>query len=47
MRILSLSLSTVIIPDKLKITKGLPIIKNGEKNLLTEFQLISTLLRFF
>ena len=43
MRIFNLSLSTGIFPDKLKIAKVSPIFKNGKKDLLTNYQLISVL----
>ena len=43
MRIFNLSLSTGIFPDKLKIAKVSLIFKNGEKDLLTNYQLISVL----
>ena len=43
MRIFNLSLSTGIFPDKLKIAKVSPIFKNGEKDLLTNYQPISVL----
>ena len=46
MHIFNLSLSTGIFPDKLKIAKVSPIFKNGEKDLLTNYQLISVLLCF-
>ena len=43
MRIFNLLLSTGIFPDKLKIAEVSPIFKNGEKDLLTNYQLISVL----
>ena len=43
MCIFNLSLSTGIFPDKLKIAKVSPIFKNGEKDLLTNYQPISVL----
>ena len=39
----NLLLSTGIFPDKLKIAEVSPIFKNGEKDLLTNYQLISVL----
>ena len=46
MRIFNLSLSTEIFPDKLKSAKVSPILKNGKKDLLTNYQPISVLLCF-
>ena len=43
MRIFNLSLSTGIFLDKLKIAKVSPIFKNGKKDLLTNYQLVSVL----
>ena len=43
MRIFNLSLSTEIFPGKLNIAKVSPIFKNGEKDLLTNYQPISVL----
>ena len=43
MRIFNLWLSTGIFPDKLKIAKVSPIFKNSEKDLLTNYRLISVL----
>ena len=43
MRIFNLLLSTRIFPDKLKIAKVSPIFKNGEKDFLTNYRLISIL----
>ena len=43
MHIFSLSLSTGIFPDKLKIAKASPIFKNVDKDLLTNYHPISLL----
>ena len=43
MRIFNISLSTGIFPDKLKIAKVSSIFKNGEKDLLTNYRVISVL----
>ena len=43
MCIFNLSLGTGIFPDKLKIAKVSPIFKNGEKDVLTNYRLISVL----
>ena len=38
MRTFNLSLSTGIFPDKLKIAKVSPMLKNGKKNILTNYR---------
>ena len=46
MHIFNLLLGTGIFPDKLKTTNVSPIFKNGKKDLLTNYRLISVLLFF-
>ena len=46
MHIFNLLLGTGIFPDKLKTTKVSPVFKNGKKDLLTNYRLISVLLCF-